>query len=117
MKEPTYKTKKEALEACLELWNCIRDNKYLAKERAYLELGIPLNRDLNYCPACEFTAISYSADCRLCPIWPSNDAKSYTCETSETPYKGWLHAANEGEVVYYASKMVELIENSIEKEE
>jgi len=107
----TYKTPKEALEACLEIWECIVNNPdIMDKEEAYKELGIPVDRDLYHCPACEYTREGGRRNCDNCPIW-AEDVTGYgiPCERGHSPYYAWVYPSGAWTKDEAAAGMVELI--------
>ena len=114
----TYATPKEALEACLQIWQCIYDNRFNSKQQAYEHLSIPQTRDLHSCPACEFTKEEGAdviggvpwQDCTKCLLWKGESPHEFTCTAMGTPFMVW---GSTGGGLPGARMMVELIESKL----
>ena len=97
-------TKKEALEACIDLWTELAETG-AGNKPTWAEVY-----DCR-CPACEWT-LQHDLDCLECIInWGSDNGH---CNNHGSPYRAWLQAASAGELKVAAQAVLNLAKKALE---
>jgi hypothetical protein len=84
-------SKQQALKETIRLWDDLAIIGSHDKGEALRRLGIGYRHF--ECSCCEFAynEATLQVDCKLCPIWPAKDGKTFfQCEAPGSPYKSWL---------------------------